>query len=93
MHDHVRALSPVPGAWVEVAAGGKPERLKVLRTALAEGSGAPGTILSPDLTIACGSGAVRILEVQRGGKKPMGAQEFLRGFPLQPGHLLGPPSR
>jgi methionyl-tRNA formyltransferase len=93
VHDHVRALSPAPGAWVEVASGGKPERLKVLRTAVAEGSGVPGTILGADLTIACGSGAVRILEVQRGGKKPMGAEEFLRGFPLQPGHPLGPPSR
>jgi methionyl-tRNA formyltransferase len=93
VHDHVRALSPAPGAWVEVAAGGRPERLKVLRTALAGGSGPPGTILTEDLTIACGSDAVRILEVQRGGKRPMRAEEFLRGFPLQPGHPLGPPSR
>jgi methionyl-tRNA formyltransferase len=93
VHDHVRALSPVPGAWIEVAAGGKPERLKVLRTALAEGSGPAGTILREDLTIACGTGAVRILEVQRGGKRPMRAEEFLRGFPLRPGHPLGPPSR
>ena len=93
VHDHVRGLSPSPGAWVEVAAGGKPERLKVLRTAIAEGSGAPGTILGADLTIACGSGAVRILEVQRGGRRPMPAEEFLRGFPLQPGHLLGPSTR
>ena len=93
VHNHVRALSPAPGAWVELAAGEKPERLKVLRTALAEGSGAPGTVLGADLTIACGSGSVRILEVQRGGRRPMGAEEFLRGFPLQPGHLLGPPTR
>jgi methionyl-tRNA formyltransferase len=94
VHDHVRALSPAPGAWVEVAAGTKSERLKVLRTALAEGSGPPGTILGEDLTIACGGeGAVRILEVQRGGKRPMGAVEFLRGFPLRPGHPLSAPSR
>jgi methionyl-tRNA formyltransferase len=93
VHDHVRALSPAPGAWTEVAAGGKPERLKVLRTALAEGSGPPGTILSDDLTIACGEGALRILEVQRGGKRPMRAEDFLRGFPLRAGHPLGPSSR
>jgi methionyl-tRNA formyltransferase len=95
VHDHVRALSPVPGAWTEVAAGagGKPERLKVLRTARAEGSGPPGTILGDDLTIACGEGALRILEVQRGGKRPMPAEDFLRGFPLRPGHPLGARSR
>jgi methionyl-tRNA formyltransferase len=93
VHDHVRALSPAPGAWVELAAGAKPERLKVLRTALADGSGPPGTILGDDLTIACGQGAVRILEVQRAGKRPMGRDEFLRGFPLRPGHLLSAPPR
>lgn len=94
VHDYIRALSPAPGAWVEVAAlGGKPERLKVLRTAPAEGSGPPGTVLRDDLTVACGSGAVRILEVQRGGKRPMGAAEFLRGFPLRPGHPLGGTTR
>jgi methionyl-tRNA formyltransferase len=94
VHDHVRALSPAPGAWTEVATpGGRPERLKVLRTAPAEGRGPPGTLLAGDLTIACGEGAVRILEVQRGGRRPMTAEEFLRGFPLQPGHLLGGPSR
>jgi methionyl-tRNA formyltransferase len=91
VHDHVRALSPSPGAWVEVpaSAGAKPERIKILRTALAEGSGPAGTILREDLTIACGEGAVRILEVQRGGRRPMGTQAFLRGFPLRPGHPLG----
>jgi methionyl-tRNA formyltransferase len=93
VHDHVRALSPVPGAWTEMVAGGKPERLKVLRTALAEGGGPPGTILGADLTIACGEGALRILEVQRGGKRPMPAEDFLRGFPLRPGHPLGAPPR
>jgi len=93
VHNHVRALSPVPGAWVEAAAGARPERLKVLRTALAQGSGPPGAVLSEDLTIACGEGAVRILEVQRSGKRPMTVPEFLRGFPLRPGHLLSSPSR
>ena len=93
VHNHVRGLSPVPGAWVEVAAGGKPERIKILRTAIAEGGGPPGTVLRDDLTIACGEGAVRVLEVQRAGKRPMPAEEFLRGFPLRPGHPLIAPSR
>jgi methionyl-tRNA formyltransferase len=94
VHDHVRGLSPAPGAWVEVAAaGGKPERLKVLRATPAEGSGPPGTILREDLTVACGNGAIRILEVQRGGKRPMRADEFLRGFPLRPGNPIGGPAR
>jgi methionyl-tRNA formyltransferase len=94
VHDHVRGLSPAPGAWVEVAsAGGKPERLKILRTTPAEGSGPPGTVLRGDLTVACGRGAIRILEVQRGGKRPMRADEFLRGFPLRPGNPIGGPAR
>ena len=88
VHNHVRGLSPVPGAWVEVKSSGKPERIKVLRTALGEGSGPAGTILQDNLTIACGEGAVRILEVQRAGKKPMRAEDFLRGFPLLPGTKL-----
>ena len=88
VHDRVRGLSPAPGAWVEVAHAGKAERVKVLRTQVAEGKGAPGTILDAALTIACGVGAVRVLEVQRSGRKPMAASEFLRGFPLVPGSRL-----
>ena len=52
---------------------------------VAEGSGAPGEVLDDELTIACGSGAVRLIELQRAGKKPMPAAEVLRGFPLPPG--------
>ena len=57
----------------------QPARIKVLRTTRGEGSGAPGTVLDDRLTIACGEGAVRLLEVQRAGKQPMKAEEFLRG--------------
>ena len=60
----------------------------MLRTALAQASGAPGTVLDDALTIACGEGAVRILEVQRSGRRPMPAAEFLRGFALPPGTRL-----
>jgi methionyl-tRNA formyltransferase len=88
VHDRVRGLSPAPGAWLEASHEGRPERIKVLRTALAQASGAPGTVLDDALTIACGEGAVRILEVQRSGRRPMPAAEFLRGFALPPGTRL-----
>ena len=88
VHDRVRGLSPAPGAWFEAAHEGRAERIKVLRTALAQGGGPPGTVLDDALTVACGEGAVRILEVQRSGKRPMAAAEFLRGFALQPGVRL-----
>jgi methionyl-tRNA formyltransferase len=88
VHNHVRGLSPFPGAWF--AAGERAERIKVLRTRLAPGSGPPGTVLDPPaLTVACGQGAVELVELQRAGKRPMAAAEFLRGFPLPPGVRLG----
>jgi methionyl-tRNA formyltransferase len=86
VHNHVRGLSPFPGAWL--AAGAAGERIKVLRTQVAAGSEMPGTVLDAALTVACGDGAVRLLELQRAGKRPMAAAEFLRGFPLPPGTRL-----
>jgi methionyl-tRNA formyltransferase len=88
VHDRVRGLSPFPGAWLEAVHQGKPERIKVLRTRLAGGSGAAGVALDDALTIACGDGAVQVLEVQRSGRKPMTAAEFLRGFPVPAGTRL-----
>jgi methionyl-tRNA formyltransferase len=88
VHNLIRGLSPFPGAWFEAGADGKRERFKVLRSALADGRGTPGTVLDDQLTIACGSGAVRLIELQRAGKKPMPAAEVLRGFPLPPGTPL-----
>ncbi|MFK4810751.1 methionyl-tRNA formyltransferase [Devosia sp. ZW T5_3] len=84
VHNHIRGLSPFPGAWFEVELGGKPVRVKVLRSSLAEGSGAPGTVLG-DLTIACGNRAVRLVQVQREGKSAMDAATFLRGVGTMPG--------
>lgn len=89
VHNHIRGLSPWPGAWFELDAGGKSERVKVLRSTLAEGKGAPGTVLDDTLTIACGEGAVRLVELQRAGKKAMGAGDFLRGAKLTAGTQLG----
>ncbi len=88
VHDRIRGLSPHPGAWFEIELGGKRERLKVLRSALAKGSGPAGTLLDDKLTIACGKGAVRLTEVQRGGRKPMQAADFLRGVKLKAGTVL-----
>lgn len=79
VHDHMRGLSPFPGAWFEIERGGKPMRIKVLRSEVVEGTGAPGTILGDELVIACGSGAVRLIQVQREGKAAMDANAFLRG--------------
>ena len=82
---HIHGLSPLPGAWCEVPIEGEPVRLKILRCELANGSGAPGDLLGDDLTIACGEGAIRVLELQRAGKQPMKAPDFLRGTPLKHG--------
>ncbi|MBN9603704.1 MAG: methionyl-tRNA formyltransferase [Afipia felis] len=81
---HIHGLSPFPGAWFEVLVEGAPVRIKVLRCEAVKQSGAPGALLDDHLTIACGSGAIRLLQVQRAGKQPMTAPDFLRGTPLAP---------
>jgi methionyl-tRNA formyltransferase len=81
VHDHIRGLSPFPGAWFELDG----VRVKVLRSTEAEGSGKPGMALDGHLTVACGSGSVRLTLVQRAGKQPMNADEFLRGTPVKGG--------
>jgi len=85
VHDHCRGLSPFPGAWFELAGLG---RIKVLRTTKGDGLGEPGRLLDEHLTVACGSGALRVVELQRAGGKPMPADEFLRGTPVAPGSTL-----
>jgi methionyl-tRNA formyltransferase len=85
VHNHIRGLSPFPGAWFEAADIG---RVKVLRSTKGEGAGRPGQILDDRLTIACGDGAVRLVEVQRAGKQPMPAGEFLRGTPVGHSRVL-----
>jgi methionyl-tRNA formyltransferase len=90
VHNLVRGLAPFPGAFFEASLGKGLERIKVLRTVLAEGAGAPGCILDTQLTIACGQGALRLVEVQRPGKTPVAAADFLRGARLNPGMLLAP---
>lgn len=88
VHDLVRGLSPFPGAFAEIDRGKGPERLKILRTALAGGAAEPGTLLDEDGTVACAEGAVKLLQVQRAGKAPMSGAEFLRGTRLGAGDRL-----
>jgi methionyl-tRNA formyltransferase len=77
----IRALSPAPGAWTEA----KGERLKILYAEPAEGAGAPGEVLDDRLTVACGSGALRLVRLQRAGRAVVTANELLRGFALPRG--------
>jgi len=81
---HIHGLSPFPGAWCEIVIDGETARVKILRGEIADGAGAPGDVLDGHLAVACQQGALRILELQRAGRQPMQAEEFLRGTPLQP---------
>lgn len=87
VHNHIRGLSPFPGAWFELP-GSQPVRIKVLRTELTEAGGAPGAVLDEALTIACGTGAVRLIDVQRAGKGVMTAADFLRGTAVSAGTVV-----
>lgn len=86
VHNRIRGLSPFPGAWFEANFGRGPERVKALRSTLADVAvrEAPGSRVGDDLTIACGEGAVRLLEVQRAGKTPVSARDLLRGVAEPP---------
>jgi len=81
VHDHIRGLSPFPGAWFELDG----VRVKVLHSIRGESAGAPGILLDNRLTVACGDGAVQLVQVQRAGRQPMSADEFLRGTPVKAG--------
>ena len=85
---HCHGLSPFPGAWSEIELDGQPVRLKILRGELASGRGAPGEVIDANLTVACGEGAIRIVELQRAGKQPMTADVFLRGTRLAEGSRM-----
>ena len=89
--------APLPARWTRIRRTAPspegPVRVKALMSALADGSGAPGTVLDEALTVACGQdgegGAVRLIRVQRAGKGAQSAQEMLRGFPIAVGTVLG----
>lgn len=85
VHNHIRGLSPFPGAWCEVDLGKGPERLRLLRSERAQAQGEPGTLLDVEGIVACGNGAVKLLKVQRAGKGPMAFADFARGARLEKG--------
>src|SRR5580692_10975880 len=85
VHNHCRGLSPFPGAWCELPGAG---RVKILRTTKGAGSGQPGRVLDDKLTIACGTGSIQLVELQRAGRQPMSADEFLRGMPIMRASIL-----
>jgi methionyl-tRNA formyltransferase len=92
VHNHVRGLAPSPGAWFELEAAGRAERIKLLATQVVDTDtrgAAPGTALDGDLTIACGEGALRLLTLQKAGGKPLAASDFLRGTPVPAGTVIG----
>lgn len=80
----IRGLSPSPGAWFELEG----VRIKALMSRAEQGEGAPGAVLDDQLLVACGSGAVRLLTVQREGRGPLDAHAFLRGQPVPQGTRL-----
>ncbi len=89
VHNLVRGLSPFPGAAFLADFGKGAERIKVLSGRVIEAQGPAGTILDDELTVACGHDALRLSEVQRAGKAPMQAADFLRGARLTRGMRLG----
>ena len=86
VHNHIRGLSPVPGAWFEVARGTSPSASRSCAPASPRALERLGRSWTTVLTIACGEGAIRVLQAQRAGKRPMTAEELLRGFALPAGH-------
>ncbi len=84
LHNIVRGTTPYPGAWCNIIVRGKPKRMKIKKTVIEEITGSqPGEIISYDsngLLVACESNALKIMEVQLEGKKPMTIEEFSRGF-------------
>jgi len=85
----IRGLSPAPGAWFELPTDRGPVRVKALLSANEDADGAPGEVLDEALLVACGSGAVRLLRVQREGRAAQDAEAFLRGQSVAAGERLG----
>jgi methionyl-tRNA formyltransferase len=84
-HNVIRGLTPFPGGWCEIPGPRGPERVKILRAKPVEGVGVPGEVLDEQLAVACGSGALRLIELQRAGGKPLAAADFVKGFAVPVG--------
>ncbi|MGE3875376.1 MAG: methionyl-tRNA formyltransferase, partial [Parvibaculaceae bacterium] len=87
--NHIHGLSPFPGAFFLLDQENRTFRIKVHQCEVVEGHGAPGEVIDGDLAIACGEKAVRLLSLQREGKSAMGVKEFLRGFSVPKGIVVG----
>ena len=90
VHNHIRGLSPFPGAFFEADLGKGVERVKVLAAKPAPGGGRAGEVLEPGGLVACGQGAIRLTSLQRAGRAAMSATEFFRAVTLAPGFCLAP---
>ncbi|MCP4184923.1 MAG: methionyl-tRNA formyltransferase [Hyphomicrobiales bacterium] len=88
VHDHIRAMSPFPGAWCELVLGGKPTRVKILSALPASGEGKPGQVLDQQLTIACANGAIRPVRLQKAGKLAGDLSQFLLGNNVEVGTVI-----
>ena len=93
VHNQIRGLAPFPGAFFTADFGKGPERIKVLRTHKADGDGRPGALLDQRGTVACGEGAIRLEQVQRAGRPPVPAEDFLRGARMPTGASLANAAR
>lgn len=88
VRNQIHGLSPAPGALSRVLIGTREETIKFLRAEVTTGAGRPGTLLSEDMSIACGAGAIRILQAQRSGRTTMSGRELMRGAKLAPGAIF-----
>ncbi len=88
VRNHIHALSPAPGAFSKVLLGNKEENIKLFRAEATTGTGSPGMLLSEDMRIACGAGAIQVLQGQRSGKSVMSGRELVRGTSLAPGAIF-----
>ena len=80
----INGLYPNPGAWFIY----KGERFKILKAEISEGKGKPGIILDEYFKVACNNKSIRILEIQRQGKRPQKINEFMLGSQIKAGSNL-----
>ena len=93
VRNRIHGLSPSPGAFSNLDLGQRLERIKILRSETVRNGGAPGTILDEEMTVACGEGAIRVLEGQRAGRIVLPGHELMRRESLPPGAMFKPPER
>ena len=90
VRNRIHGLSPAPGAYGEIAIGGRLERVKILRAEVVERAGPPGAVVDPSMVVACGDKAIRVVAAQRPGKTPMSGAELMRGAKLDVGARFNP---